>query len=182
MCVCSCVIFRYCRQRANANQAIYLFDVRKGLSCYKQILHQLKFKGIWVSSYCFTSRLTQNRSFLTCSSQSVSWLSTEETKPNTTKANIHQLHKDPITQNKHKNLKPGLVAFNDLWLGNGAGLILTAPEPTRVRSRTQHTTTIVLRPFVRDYPGEPVPEETLTHPPSWSSSNLLPASSIYHDP
>jgi len=23
-----------------------------------------------------------------------------------------------------------------------------------------------LRPFVRDYPGEPVPEETLTHPPS----------------
>jgi len=34
------------------------------------------------------------------------------------------------------------------------------------------TTTIVLRPFVRDYPGEPVPEETLTHPPSWSSSNL----------
>jgi len=24
----------------------------------------------------------------------------------------------------------------------------------------------VLRPFVRDYPGEPVPEETLTHPPS----------------
>ena len=26
--------------------------------------------------------------------------------------------------------------------------------------------------FVRDYPDEPVPEETLTHPPSWSSSNL----------
>jgi len=26
------------------------------------------------------------------------------------------------------------------------------------------TTTTVLRPFVRDYPGEPVPEETLTHP------------------
>jgi len=34
------------------------------------------------------------------------------------------------------------------------------------------TTTSVLRPFVRDYPSEPVPEETLTHPPSWSSSNL----------
>jgi len=31
---------------------------------------------------------------------------------------------------------------------------------------TQHTTTTVLRPFVWDYPGEPVPEETLTHPPS----------------
>jgi len=35
---------------------------------------------------------------------------------------------------------------------------------------TTHTT--VLRPFVWDYPGEPVPEETLTHPPTWSSSNL----------
>jgi len=28
------------------------------------------------------------------------------------------------------------------------------------------TKTIVLRPFVRDYAGEPVPEETFTHPPS----------------
>jgi len=34
------------------------------------------------------------------------------------------------------------------------------------------TTTTVLRPFVRDYPGESVPEETLTNPPSWSSSSL----------
>jgi len=31
---------------------------------------------------------------------------------------------------------------------------------------TTTTTTTVLRPFVRDYPGEPVLEETLTHPPS----------------
>jgi len=28
------------------------------------------------------------------------------------------------------------------------------------------TTTTVLWPFVRDYPGEPEPEETFTHPPS----------------
>jgi len=28
------------------------------------------------------------------------------------------------------------------------------------------TTTTVLPPFVEDYPGEPVPEGTLTHPPS----------------
>jgi len=44
------------------------------------------------------------------------------------------------------------------------------------------TTTTVLRPFVRDYPGEPVPEETLTHPPSWSSSilnQLLPSATIH---
>ena len=43
-------------------------------------------------------------------------------------------------------------------------------------------TTTVLRPFVRDYPGEPVPEETLTHPPSWSSSSLyhlLPSTTIH---
>jgi len=44
------------------------------------------------------------------------------------------------------------------------------------------TTTIVLRPFVWDYPGELVPEETLTHPPSSSSSNLyqlLPSTTIH---
>jgi len=31
---------------------------------------------------------------------------------------------------------------------------------------TTTTTTTVLRPFVRDYPDDPVPEETFTHPPS----------------
>jgi len=44
------------------------------------------------------------------------------------------------------------------------------------------TITTVLRPFVWDYPGEPVPEETFTHPPSWSSSNLyqlLPSTAIH---
>ena len=49
------------------------------------------------------------------------------------------------------------------------------------QQQQQHTTT-VLRPFVRDYPGEPVPEETLNHPPSWSSSNLyqlLPSTTIH---
>jgi len=33
-------------------------------------------------------------------------------------------------------------------------------------AHTTATTTNILRPFVRDYSGEPVPEETLTHPPS----------------
>jgi len=37
---------------------------------------------------------------------------------------------------------------------------------------TQHNTTTVLWPFVQDYSGEPVPEETFTHLPFWSSSNL----------
>ena len=43
-------------------------------------------------------------------------------------------------------------------------------------------TTTVSRPFVGDYPGESVPEETLTHPSSWSSSNLyqlLPSTMIH---
>ena len=42
--------------------------------------------------------------------------------------------------------------------------------------------TIVLPPFVRDYPDKPVPEETLTHPPSLSSSSLyqlLPSTTIH---
>jgi len=49
-------------------------------------------------------------------------------------------------------------------------------------NRTHTHTTVVLWPFVLDYPGEPVPEETLTHPPSWSSSNLyqlLPSTTIH---
>jgi len=43
------------------------------------------------------------------------------------------------------------------------------------------TTTTILRPFVWDYLGEPVPEETLTHTPSWSSSlyQLLPSTTIH---
>jgi len=45
-------------------------------------------------------------------------------------------------------------------------------ETTKIRQgkkrkkKERRTTTTILRPFVRDYPGEPVPEETLTHPPS----------------
>jgi len=51
-----------------------------------------------------------------------------------------------------------------------------------VDTGTSSTTTTVLRPFVQDYPGEPVPEQTFTHPPSWSSSNLyqlLPSTTIH---
>jgi len=47
---------------------------------------------------------------------------------------------------------------------------------------TTTTTTTILWPFVWDYPGEPVPEETLTHPPSSSSSSLyqpLPSTTIH---
>jgi len=37
---------------------------------------------------------------------------------------------------------------------------------TTVVLQTTTTTTVVLQPFVWDYPGEPVQEETFTHPPS----------------
>ena len=54
--------------------------------------------------------------------------------------------------------------------------------PHPVMNSTTTTTTTILRPFVRDYPGEPISEETLTHPPSWSSSNLyqLLSSTVIH--
>ena len=51
------------------------------------------------------------------------------------------------------------------------------------KSVVTNTTTTVLRPFVRDYTGELVPEETLTHPRSWSSSilyRLLPSAMIHN--
>ena len=51
-----------------------------------------------------------------------------------------------------------------------------------MHTTTTTTTTTVLRPFVRDYPGEPVPEETLTHPPFLSSCSLcqlLPSTMIH---
>jgi len=50
------------------------------------------------------------------------------------------------------------------------------------RNNNNKLTTSVLQPFVRDYPCEPVPEETFTHPPSWSSPNLyqlLPSTTIH---
>jgi len=47
---------------------------------------------------------------------------------------------------------------------------------------TTTTTTTVLRPFVQDYLGEPVPEETITHSPILIIIQCLSASSIYCDP
>jgi len=53
--------------------------------------------------------------------------------------------------------------------------------PRCIWKKAVKTTTIVLRPFVCDYLGEPVPEETLTHLPSWSSNldQLLPSTTIH---
>ena len=52
-----------------------------------------------------------------------------------------------------------------------------------IRDSSEHTTTTtILWPFVWDYLGEPIPEETFTHSPSWSSSNryqLLPSTTIH---
>ena len=91
-------------------------------------------------------------------------------------ANVHILRSGQITP-AHLSVTKLDVAVND-WRYIAQ---LEAMRP--IWSLTQqHTTTTVLRPFVRDYPGEPVPEETLTHPPSWSSSNLyqlLPSTTIH---
>jgi len=50
------------------------------------------------------SHSRQSRSFWRRYSQPSSWSSTEETKSNTTKLNIHQQLKAIITQNKHKQV------------------------------------------------------------------------------
>ena len=60
--------------------------------------------------------------------------------------------------------------------------ILCILHISKVYCVNNNTTTTVLWPFVQDYPGEPVPEETLTHPPSWSSPylyQLLPSTTIH---
>jgi len=52
--------------------------------------------------------------------------------------------------------------------------LLMATSTFRLGKRHQHSHSLVniqeeqtfLRPFVQDYPCEPIPEETLTHPPS----------------
>jgi len=48
----------------------------------------------------------------------------EKAEPNTTKAHIQSFtnqKKCTTTQNKHKKLKPGLVASYNIWPGNGEG-------------------------------------------------------------
>jgi len=59
-------------------------------------------------------------------------------------------------------------------------LLLKASQISHIHPPWKNTT--VLRPFIWDYPGELIPEETFTHPPSWSSSNhhrLLPSTVIH---
>ena len=49
-----------------------------------------------------------------------------KTKPNTTKAQIHQSKECTTTQNKHKKLKPGLVASHNIWPGNRGPSLVSA--------------------------------------------------------
>jgi len=46
----------------------------------------------------------------------------KNTKPNATKAHIHNQKKRTTTQSKRKILKPGIVALYDIWPGNRPGL------------------------------------------------------------
>ena len=61
-----------------------------------------------------------------------------------------------------------VVVQNDVllvnWVMNDAEIAQSCNS--RGIERKLHNTTTVLRPFVCDNPDEPVPEETLTHPPS----------------
>jgi len=71
---------------------------------------------------------------------------------------------------------------NDHWTANLKSAMSTLSGQRKSEASDEATTTTVLQPFVWDYPGEPVPEETLTHPPSISPSNLyqlLPSTMIH---
>jgi len=65
--------------------------------------------------------------------------STEQTEPNTTKANIHPEHENITSPNKHQKLKSDLVATYDRHR-NRAGPMLQLPGPT------QGTTTLHANP------------------------------------
>ena len=54
--------------------------------------------------------------------------------------------------------------------------------PSLSSATTTTAASTVLRPFVRDYPGEPVPEGTFTHSPILIINLPVSASSIYYDP
>ena len=73
--------------------------------------------------------------------------------------------------------------YEHIWLSTTPlGSQPMSVESCRDNITTTTKTTTILRPFVWDYLGEPVQEETLTHPPSWSSSNLyqlLPSTMIH---
>jgi len=57
-----------------------------------------------------------------------------KTKPNTTKANIHQSKETYYNTQMQKKLKPGLVAFYDIQPGNGAGLF-SKEKTSKVRDK-----------------------------------------------
>ena len=52
----------------------------------------------WLTELIFHVPLEKNRSLQTCSFQPISWLSTEETKPNTTKANNTRTKSSQLTK------------------------------------------------------------------------------------
>jgi len=68
---------------------------------------------------------------------------TKETKPKTTIANIHPQHRNTTAQNKHKKLKPGLVASYNFWSANAASPILQQLPGTTWSCLFYHTTNSV---------------------------------------
>jgi len=74
----------------------------------------------------------------------------ENKRENYQNCSILQARLGPTKENLGRQLEP-FQSIND-------------SDKELEENASQHTTTIVLRPFVRDYPGEPVTEETFTHP------------------
>jgi len=77
------------------------------------------------------------------------------------------------------SLPPGsrVCTSSLVWRHDGLQTAATAPH-----LNTTTTTTTVFWLIVRDHEDKPVPKETFSHPPSWSSSNLyqlLPSATIH---
>ena len=90
--------------------------------CFSSIFSVWHWTMIWLS-WCFTTpHSTQNRSLRRRSPSQSLGLVWQKPKPRTTKACIHQSNKMYYNTKKHQKLKRGLVAFYDIWPGNGAGL------------------------------------------------------------
>ena len=57
----------------------------------------------------------------------ISWLDMEKQNLTQQKHAFTNQNKCATTQNKHKKLKPGLVAYYDIWHGSTAGPIYGRP-------------------------------------------------------
>jgi len=132
------------RRYTTARYQLMYSDARCKILTWPDTLPDAKHRNQWIT-HC----LTELRFYVTLDTKyAISdtffpanlLASTEETKPNTTKANIHTKHKNTTTQNQRKKLKPALVAwYTTSGRETGSRLQSTVPV-THTRGWTTHRT------------------------------------------